>query len=93
MSFLCAVCKQQFGSTAAFDQHRVGSHDYTSTEGLNMSPPREDGRRCLSTREIEHRRLRDGALMFGKNSYGQWSLLANLESARKLNEGKETSGE
>ena len=90
---LCQSCGEDFGSVSAFDQHRVGSHDYTSTEGLQMVPPMEDGRRCLSTREIEHRRLRDGSLMFGKNSYGQWSLLANLGSARKLNEGKETSGE
>lgn len=86
MSFLCAVCKEQFGSVTAFDKHRVGVHEYTYSQGATeFDPPREDGRRCLSTREIEHSRLRDGSLMFARNSYGQWSLLAGLESARKLN--------
>ena len=42
-----------FGSLWAFDKHRVGKHAYLYLEGLDMIPPREDGRRCLDVGELE----------------------------------------
>jgi hypothetical protein len=48
----CSGCGLDFGSTHAFDKHRIGKHAYTSTEGLRMDPPKEDGRRCLSVIEM-----------------------------------------
>jgi hypothetical protein len=53
-----------------------------------MDPPREDGRRCLSTRELANTTHRNGTLVFTVNSRGAWSLTRDLEAARKLN--KET---
>jgi hypothetical protein len=52
---VCAACGENFGSVDLFDRHRVGTHDYTLTEGLRMEPPREDGRRCLSADEMRER--------------------------------------
>jgi hypothetical protein len=52
---LCAGCGQDFAGLTLFDAHRVGKHAYTSTEGLRMEPPREDGRRCLSPDEMLER--------------------------------------
>jgi hypothetical protein len=49
---LCRSCNQDFSSVAMFDRHRVGKHAYLYREGLNMDPPREDGRRCLSVEEM-----------------------------------------
>ena len=49
---VCGLCKLDFGSVTAFDQHKVGVHAYTLAEGLRMSPPREDGRRCKDTDEL-----------------------------------------
>jgi hypothetical protein len=82
-------CGENFGSVAAFDAHRVGVHEYTYSEGLQMNPPREDGRRCLSASEIENRKLADplaGADRpeFARNKYGSWSLASGLEAARTL---------
>lgn len=73
----CRSCSQDFGSVSAFDAHRVGKHEYTSTEGLRMSPPRDDGRRCLSVHEMEHGR-------FTRNKYGAWSLSSDLRRARAI---------
>lgn len=52
---LCRACDQDFGSVMLFDKHRVGVHTYTYEEGLRMSPPVEDGRRCLSIGEMKSR--------------------------------------
>ena len=49
---LCRACGKDFGSTSAFDAHRVGKHAYTLTEGLRIDPPADDGRRCLATDEL-----------------------------------------
>lgn len=48
----CRGCSQDFGSVELFDRHRVGKHDYTYIEGLQMKPRRIDGRRCLSVEEM-----------------------------------------
>jgi hypothetical protein len=82
-------CGEEFGSVAAFDAHRVGTHEYTYSEGLQMKPPREDGRRCLSVREIENRKLTEPSTgsdepEFAKNLNGRWSLAAGLAAARSL---------
>lgn len=81
---LCRSCKTDFGSVAAFDAHRVGSHAYLFAEGLCRVPPAEDGRRCLDVREIADSRARDGSLVFMLNERGQWSLRRSVESARSL---------
>lgn len=62
---LCSSCGEDFGGVTAFDLHRVGKHDYTYEEGLQMSPPREDGRRCLSREEMVERKLK-------LDAYGRW---------------------
>jgi hypothetical protein len=61
----CAACGLDFGSTSAFDAHRVGKHGYTFVEGLRMDPPREDGRRCLSSKELLERG-------WAQDSRGRW---------------------
>jgi len=35
----CRACDQDFGSVKAFDMHRVGTHEYSYSEGLQMTPP------------------------------------------------------
>jgi hypothetical protein len=52
---LCRGCGQDFAGLTLFDQHRVGVHAHTLTEGLRMDPPREDGRRCLTVDEMQVR--------------------------------------
>lgn len=49
---MCVPCGQDFDSLSGFDAHRVGTHDYTYSEGVRMDPMREDGRRCLSVEEM-----------------------------------------
>jgi len=49
---LCRSCGHDFASVKAFDAHRVGKHEYTAAEGLALSPPRHDGRRCLTRSEM-----------------------------------------
>ncbi len=73
---LCTVCGEDFGSVSAFDKHRVGTFDYTFTQGLDMDPPRENGRRCLGVDEFE-------AKGFVRNARGTWSDAKKLESARR----------
>ena len=52
---LCRGCDTDFASVAAFDRHRTGTHDYPYSEGLQMTPTREDGRRCMAPEEmLEH---------------------------------------
>ena len=50
---LCRSCGEDFASVEAFDAHRVGRHAYTFAAGLWLDPPREDGRRCLGTEELD----------------------------------------
>ena len=52
---LCTACGLDFASVAAFDNHRVGKHEYTDSEALLMWPRRADGRRCLRQAEIRER--------------------------------------
>ena len=66
---VCGACGQDFGS--AFDRHRIGKHAYTYEEGLRMSPPREDGRRCLTVAEMT-------AQGFVRNAFGRWTLASTL---------------
>jgi hypothetical protein len=49
---LCGVCGLDFSTVPDFDGHRVGTHDYTYSEGLAARPMREDGRRCLDRGEL-----------------------------------------
>jgi hypothetical protein len=48
----CRSCKRDFGSLYAFDEHRIGTHQYTYHEGVQMEPMKEDGRRCLRSDEM-----------------------------------------
>ena len=45
----CSGCRRDFTSTTLFDRHRVGTYEYTLEQGLELDPPREDGRRCLDS--------------------------------------------
>lgn len=56
---LCSACLEMFGSTTAFDMHRVGKHAYLA------SPEQPDGRRCLTPEEMEAREMR-------KDVKGRW---------------------
>lgn len=58
-----------------FDRHRVGVHAYTFQEGLLMTPPVEDGRRCLGLDEIGRRGFR-------RDKYGRWSDPSRSPAAR-----------
>ena len=49
----CSGCRQDFTSLALFDRHRVGLYEYTFEQGLKLDPPREDGRRCLDSDEMQ----------------------------------------
>lgn len=80
----CVRCGLQFGSVSAFDRHRVGVYEYTFVQGLDMTPPREDGRRCLGADEMRELRDKNGIPIYALNDRGYWSLSAALESARSL---------
>jgi hypothetical protein len=71
----CDACGEDFGSVAAFDKHRVGSHAYCHDE------TRTDGRRCLSVSEIE-------AIGLVRNSRGRWSLPSSLAFAQAQRQGR-----
>lgn len=62
---LCRTCGLDFAGIKDFDSHRVGVHAYTYWEGLKMDPPREDGRRCLSSSEMS-------AQGWALNRHGRW---------------------
>lgn len=68
----CTACAQDFASLGAFDEHRVGEHDYTFDEGAQMDPPRFDGRRCLHLHELEEAGWR-------RDRWGRWRLPVALE--------------
>jgi hypothetical protein len=78
-----------FGSVAAFDRHRVGTHEYTFIEGLYMEPERLDGRRCLDESEIAALTDSKGRSIYGLGARGQWSLRASLEYARQARSGEQ----
>lgn len=80
----CRSCNQDFGSVSAFDAHRTGTHAYTYSEGLKQEPPVENGRRCLSTREMANTTLQDGTSKFIVNKRGQWSLARGVGKARTI---------
>jgi hypothetical protein len=56
----CSACGVEFGGTTAFDHHRIGNHAYVA------SSDRPDGRRCLSTDEMQERG-------YHLNKRGTWS--------------------
>lgn len=72
----CGSCREVFTSVRAFDEHRVGRHAYTVTEGLRRRPPVEDGRRCLVAHE-----LRD--VGFAQDASGRWYLVERRDAARE----------
>lgn len=79
---LCSPCGRDFASVGAFDRHRVGRHAYSFTQGLQLEPPREDGRRCLDLEEMSARgferdrrgRWRDPKSIRGVLAKGAYSL-------------------
>lgn len=50
---ICQTCGKDFLTVAGFDEHRVGTYDYTLAEGLRRDPPVYDGRRCLDEQEFQ----------------------------------------
>ena len=49
---VCGACGLDFAGVEDFDAHRIGQHAHTFWEGLAMTPPRENGRRCLAEGEM-----------------------------------------
>ncbi len=76
----CTGCGQDFASVSAFDRHRVGAYMYTHARaharGLELDPPRDDGRRCLDADEMR-------AAGMERDSRGRWSIVADVERARR----------
>jgi len=73
---LCRSCSCDFASVSAFDRHRIGVYVYTHARGLELNPPREDGRRCLDAGEM----LEAG---MAPDVRGRWSIVADAERARR----------
>jgi hypothetical protein len=73
---LCRSCGCNFASVSAFDRHRVGVHEYTSSEGLKLEPPREDGRRCMDADELAEAGME-------RDEGGRWRIAADAERARR----------
>jgi hypothetical protein len=71
----CRSCGQDFSGTTMFDLHRVGVHEYTYSEGIAMTPMREDGRRCLSIDEVTD-------LGWALDERGRWCDPERVEAAR-----------
>ncbi len=80
---LCRTCNEDFGSVSAFDRHRVGTHEYTYSEGAKMDPPKDDGRRCLSLSELEYGVDRHGSEVFVLLPKGSWSIAADVERVKR----------
>jgi hypothetical protein len=88
----CTSCGCDFTGDALFERHRVGTHDYTYSEGAKMDPPREDGRRCLTRDEMrEHgwvpltdEQMRATKAHRCRAGFGQelWADLAKIERTR-----------
>ena len=79
-------CGLDFGSVSAFDRHRVGKHAFTFSEGLEMDPPCEDGRRCLDVDEM-------AAAGMELDPRGRWRLPPDLERLGKLKGRAESASE
>lgn len=73
---LCTTCGEDFAGVSAFDEHRIGKHAYLFSEGLNMNPPKEDGRRCMDKDEMLAAGLQ-------QNAQGRWFIESD---ARRLRE-------
>jgi hypothetical protein len=72
----CTGCGQDFTSTSLFDRHRVGLYIYTLAEGLELDPPREDGRRCLDSGEMR-------AKGWTQDDNGRWIDPVRVRAARE----------
>ena len=86
---LCRSCGQDFNSIDLFERHRVGTHEYTYSQGASTDPPpgwqqshpdelwslREDGRRCLTVDEMTERG-------WALNERGYWIDPEAVERAR-----------
>ena len=70
---LCGGCGLDFGSVSGFDAHRVGRHAYTYLQGLDQTPPVEDGRRCLDPDELAERGWR-------QDTRGRWRQPARVDA-------------
>lgn len=55
VSSYCTECGNDFSGDRMFDRHRVGTFDYTYSEGLQLDPSKEDGRRCLTIDEMKEK--------------------------------------
>jgi hypothetical protein len=86
MSAFCRACGQEFNSVELFDRDRVGVHAYTYLQGLDMDPPREDGRRCL---DVDEMRAKGWKL----NKRGRWIDPKRAERARALGASRLTASE
>src|SRR6266487_1419995 len=64
------------GRELAFDAHRVGLFVYTYEQGLSLDPPREDGRRCLDSEELQSK----GWTQDGR---GRWLDPVRVQAARE----------
>jgi hypothetical protein len=73
---LCRSCGEDFSSIEGFDAHRVGTHDYTYSEGLKLEPAVEDGRRCLYVWELE-------GLGWERNASNRWFDPTRVARARE----------
>jgi hypothetical protein len=73
---LCRSCGCDFASVSTFDRHRVGSFVYTFSEGLELVPPHEDGRRCLDADEMIEAGM-------APDVRGRWTIAADVERARR----------
>lgn len=62
---VCPTCGLDFSTVAAFDDHRIGTFDYTFQQGVRREPPVFDGRRCLDLEEMEQAGWRT-------DRYGRW---------------------
>lgn len=72
----CRPCGNDFGSVTLFDAHRVGKHEYTHAEGLQRTPPRSDGRRCLTVDEMHEKG-------WERNARERWIDPEKVAQARK----------
>ena len=73
---LCCACRSDFSSVETFDAHRVCVHEHTFLEGLDLEPPREDGRRCLDADEMREKG-------WAQDDKGRWFNPARAERARQ----------
>lgn len=62
---LCRTCNQDFTSVRLWDEHRVGKYAPGDYQGELADWTPEQGRRCLSTEEMQKRG-------WTKNERGRW---------------------